>query len=423
MKRRYKPGDWFRVPLFARADALGIITHASGSRLFGYFFAAGRGEISFDTLRALRAGSACARFLFGALPIESLRWPIVATSLAFDAEAWPLPPFAQRGAFGRRWTLRTFDPSTVRKCSERESDAAEAAMYPAAQFLSADDAEIHLAHAIDGRALPAARVICEVRAPVDVRSLEPLAHGGCVQVSAALSASDADTLARTVGNAPVELRVHDVYGKPFDVSVLAGWPSLPALTLDTENVANVRALGALPNLRRLRLPAHALARSGACENVRELHVTGDGERVDLQAWNALQSLVCDNVSPDLDSLAGLPLRYLSLRCAHADVRGAAALTLLDRLELRDVPLESLEVLRGARTRTLVLSGIRLVRDVEALAQLPNLELVRFERMPQLHPADFDALVHLTGLRVLSDSGNRTLDREIQRRFLRGTSTS
>ena len=91
MKRRYKPGDWFRVPLGAGRAAIGIIAFADRSRLAGYFFGFA-GDPAHDAFRSLRSEHALLNAHFGGAPIEDRRWPLIATSLPFDESRWPRPP-------------------------------------------------------------------------------------------------------------------------------------------------------------------------------------------------------------------------------------------------------------------------------------------------------------------------------------------
>lgn len=420
MKRRYKPGDWFRVPLAAPCDAIGVITHACRSRLFAYFFAAPLDrDPSFEELKALRPEGARARFLVGGTPIESLRWPVIATSVPFDAALWPFPQVAHRGAFGRTWMVRTYDPLTMQRIDQQPADAHAARDLPPAHFLNEDEAETDLRERIAGIAPAEPAIVCEVRPPLDQRSLDPVAAGGRVQCAQTLDAGAIERIARAAGPA-AELRLHGMYAHPFDLRVLAAWPQLRALTIDTVNVEHPHALDALGELFRLRVPAAIFHRLPPLESVRDLCIAGDTGPVTLRAWPHLHELTVENARVDLTELTRAPLQALVLRhCAFDPVQ------LEQQPHLTHLELDSLQLLdagpvaRLSRVASLVLRNVRLLRDLAPLAQMPHLRELRVVGMPQLRAADLSALAARGDIRVISDSGNRTLDREIHRAFAAG----
>lgn len=405
------------MPLGAPFDAVGVITHACRSRLFAYFFAAPAGrDPSFEELKALRPGHAKARFLVGGAPIESLRWPLVATSVPFDCALWPFPQFAHRGAFGRKWTVRTYDPDTMQRTHQHESDAHTASALPPAHFLSEEETETELRECIAGIAPAQPAIVCEIRKPLDPRSLEPASAGGRVQCAQPL---DADTIAQIAGQtgASAELRLHGMYARPFDLRALSAWPQLRGLTIDTPNVLHPYALDALGDLFRLRVPAGMLHTVPPLASVRDLAVTGDGTAVSLHAWPNVQEVTVENARVDLRDLAGTPLRSLVLRHCTFDPDHLAALSNLVHLEVAAMQVRDAHALsRAASVVSLVLRDIRLLRDLAPLAEMHNLREVRAIGMQQLRASDFRELAARGDIRVFSGSGNRTLDREIHRVF-------
>lgn len=417
MKRRYKPGDWFRVPLGAACDAIGVITHACRSRLFVYFFAAPVDrDPSFEELKALRPQHAKARFLVGGAPIESLRWPVLATSVPFDAALWPFPSFVHRGAFGRTWTVRTYDPETMQRTGQHASSADAAWALPPAHFLNEDECETELRECIAGIAPAQPAIVCEIRTPLDLRALEPLASGGRVQCAQPLHTEIVAEIAQHAG-APAELRLHSMYAWPFDLRVLSAWRHLRALTIDTTNVLHPHALDALGDLFRLRLPANVLQKTPPLASVRDLSVYGDGSAVALHAWPNVEELTVENARVDLRDLAETPVRALVLRHCAFDPGALAALNRLLHVEIASMQLRDAEAIaRAPRVASLVLRDIRLLHDLAPLAKMPHLRELRVTGMPQLRASDFAALAARGDVLVLSDSGNRTFDREIHRTF-------
>lgn len=426
MKRRYKAGDWFAVPLDVNAQALGIITHACRSRLFGYFFAAHAGRrYSHDDLKALRPEDACARMLFGGAPIEELRWPLVAASLHLNEARWALPVFGERGAFGRSWSRRVFDPRTLEAIAREPASADDVRLLPPAHFAGAGEIEALLREVICGVPRPAASIVCELRLPIDRDSLAVLDGGGRVQVSQPLAEGDVAALFSGLKDpSHVELRIHALYGEPFDLRVLRNFPALRSLRLDTPNVAHLQALGDVRALQRLHVSGGLgtrLRETGVLKRLRALTVRGDVDWSALENCAALEELGVAGESPaDLAALRALPLASLTLAHTAGNLRELAELRALQALELRGVQLPQLPDLSQLRVlHSLHLHGVRLLRDLRPLAAAPALKDVAIEAMPQLQIGDFAPLCTLARIAHLEiDVGNRTLNREIYRMLAR-----
>lgn len=422
MKRTYKQGDWFRVPLGGDYDAIGVIARACRSRLFGYFFAVPSSrELTHDELRAFRAGEAVAVMLFGGKPLEDARWRILATSLAFDPQAWPFPAFASRGAFGEAWTQVRYDQLTMQIVERRRIDADAAALLPDARFAGAQDAELLLRRRIAGEPASSAHSVLEVRSPIDFERLRPVEHGGRVQFSTALSTADFEVLAAFIGAHPqIALRVHG-FRHGFDCPHLAKFGALRELTLDVYALQHADALRELRSLQRLRI---GVARTNlgfldGLENLESLELRATRASLEpvLRA-HALQALHLESTTPlDFGKLASMEtLQALVLSHGDYELRCLDALANLARLELRSLDVPGLPPLDAfARVEYLHIHGLTHVHDLAPIASAPALRELRITGMPQLNVGDFQPLQRCAALqRFTVDVGSRTKEREIYR---------
>lgn len=420
MKRRYKEGDWFRIPLDAAYDALGVIARACRSRLFGYFFALPAGAaLSPEDLRSLRAIDAAACALFGGAPLEDARWPVVATSVRFDPDAWPFPQFVSRGAFARTWHVRTYDPDTMQAVAVDASTQARAAGLPDARFATAEELETLLRERICGAAPEQPLAIAEVRSPLDPGSLHVLARGGRVQFSELLDEADLDMIANFISEHPlVELRVHGI--ESFDLCALQRFRSLRSLLLDVPSVRNAHALVSLTQLRTLRIAAmRETIPFPALPQLRKLELHGKRAGTDLlHSLHALQSLTLSDAGRVRISEFGFAenLRELTLAHMPAMLDDIDALPALARLELRELALRELpDLSHNAALQSIALRGVRQLRDLRPLALAPALHELRIENMPQLGVADFEPLAAAAHLHAVNvDVGSRQKEREIYR---------
>jgi hypothetical protein len=428
MKRPYKEGDWFRIPLDSACDAVGLIARACRSRLFGYFFAVPADATpSHDELRSLRLQDAATCALFGGAAIEDARWPLIATSLRFDREAWPFPQFASRGAFGRTWSLRVYDPQTMQTVATQPSSEADAAGLPDARFSNAQELETLLRERICSISPPQPIAVAEVRSPLIPASLHVIARGGRVQFSEQLEDADLEQIARFIAaNPEVELRVHGF--ARFDARMLQRFESLRSLILEVDALLHAEALSSLVQLRTMRLgamdeplPPEALAH---LPQLRTLELHGGATSVEsLDSLPAIETLAL--VDAGRVRIAELPcsgnLRDLTLAHMPVVAGDLTAMRSLARLELRDLPLHELpDFSRTESLRAVALRGVRRLRDLRPLAAAPHLRELRIERMPQLSVADFEPLRRMQRLRrVFIDVGSRQKEREIYR-LLRGS---
>lgn len=421
MKRRYKPGHWIRVPLAGAYDALAIITQACRSRLFGYFFAVPSGYTpAMEELKVLRARDALAAMLFGGAPIEDGRWEILATSLAFDADAWPFPDFASRGAFGRTWTRVRYDPATMQIVERAPIEASAAAALPDARFADERHAEALLRRRIRDESDPRARSVVEVRSPIDPTTLRSLDDGARVQFSTPLSTGDLDRLANAVRERPnIALRVHG-FAHGFDAGELSRFDRLRDLTLDVTLVQHADELGNLLELRSLRFGRCAvdLTFTRQLPLLRTLELRGT--RVEPQALrNAanLRELHLENTLPvDVrEAPCATTLEKLVLAHGYYDVAQVESLPAVRRLEFRSLNAQTLPHFDRLRElRTLVVCDLPNVRDLAPIALAPVLRDLHVWAMPQLCVEDFAPFAACARLRVHVDIGSRRKEREIYR---------
>ncbi|MGZ3540252.1 MAG: Imm26 family immunity protein [Vulcanimicrobiaceae bacterium] len=391
MKRRYREGDWFAVPLGSGREVVGVIARQDRSRLFGYFFALGAEAPVRARLEALQPSDALWRGCFLGDGLEDRRWRVIAKTLAWNAERWPLPPSLANGV--------------------------EAV--PAARFEPASLIETRLRGTTD------AFSVREIRSPLDVTELPAtLAPSGRVQFSASLDAADMDVLVAFLHSHPgVELRIHGHAREPFDASILARFAGVKRLVFDVavptldaleplapylETLTLGRRLSApfappvLPHVRRLELHAKAL-RENACA-----------------ALPALRTLVLvDTPMDDLSAVSSFTeLEQLAVRfgsCASADF--VAGLAHLQHLELRG--LRGLHALPAVGElpvlRTLVLAALPQIRDLRPVIGARALERVEILAMEQLRVEDLHCLRELVPKASFAiDIGGRRKNREVYR---------
>lgn len=428
MKRRYKKGDWIRVPLGGERDALGVLARACQSRLFGYFFAVPASHRpTNDELRALRPQDAVAMLLFGGAPIEQARWEMVATSLAFDPQSWPFPDFSSRGAFGDTWTRVRYDPDTLQIVERRRIDADAAAVLPDARFAGAQDVEAILRRKIGGEDAPLAQTVCEVRSPVNGERLRALEHGGRLQFSTALSASELECLGSFVNAHPhVALRVHG-FRHGFDAAQLGPFTGLRHLTLDVHQLQHADSLRALRALETVRIGSlrTTLDFLEALPGVRSLELRGTRAPLDpVLRLQHVETLALEATMPlDFRAFASVAhVRTLSLAHGDYDLRALDAAAALRSLHLRAMDCAELPPLhRLASLEELDLEALRSIRDLAPIAQARTLRRLRISAMPQLNVEDFTPLREGSFRSFDVAIGSRRKEREIYRLIKAGNS--
>lgn len=370
--------------------------------------------------------NALARLLFGGAPIERARWSIVATSLSFDADAWPFPVFATRGAFGRTWTSVRYDPQSMQIVERAGIDAEAAAGLPDAKFADAHEVEQLLRARLGYAQTAPAYGVYELRSPLDERALHSIGEGARVQFSTPLRPSDITLLAELFRNRPTaELRVHG-FRHGFDASMLEPCAALQSLTLDVHQLQHAGSLRALTGLRTLRIGALAtdLAVLAALPALEHLELRGTRASLGpLTRSKTLKYLVLENTAPvDVGALAcAQTLSTLVLAHGTYDLSALRALENLQALELRAIDAAALPDLAALhQLERLYIDGLACLTDLRPLTRMRSLRELRITAMPQLNVDDFEPLQACAELRELYvDLGSRRKKREVHRLMMRG----
>lgn len=411
-----------RIPLGGDRDALAIIARACRSRLFAYFFAFPAQQTPApDDLRALSAQDAIGMMLVGGSPIERGRWHLIATSLAFDENAWPFPVFASRGAFGDAWTQVRYDPQTL-QIVERQPTPADAARALAdARFADAPQAEEALRRLLADAAEPAAHRICELRSPIDAARLRAVEEGGTIQFSTQVNPADVQALQAFFEAHPhVRLRVHG-FRRGFDARRIAGLTALRELTLDVHELQHPQALSQMRSLRMLRVGSMQtdLAFLEALPDLQTLELRGTRANVaPVERCRGLEALLLEN-TPPLDfsrCVSANTLQRLTLSHGQYDVSALTALSQLRGLELRALEVARLPNLAAfEHLQSLVLVDLHELSDLSPIAQARSLRELRISGMPHLNVGDFEPLRRCAALEDAHiDVGSRRKEREIYR---------
>ncbi len=422
MKRRYKRGDWLRIPLGCEHDAISLITAACRSRLFGYFFAIpATFAPTHADLRPLRPSGAITALLFGGAAIEAAQWPIISTSLRFDPQAWPFPDFASRGAFGETWTQVRYDPLTLQIVQRSAIDAKVASGMADARFSGTAEVEAILRGRIAGLTPPAAQSICEIRSPLDQQCLRMVERGGRIQFSTPLNASDLHRLAAFIRAHPnVALRVHG-FPHGFDAALLAQMTAVRDLTLDAAALEHPQALGTLRALATLRIGA-LQARLEFLDSLPALDTlelrSTRAPLEPLKRLRRMRNLVLDGTEPfDFSAFTGAgSLQTLTLAHGEYDLETLNACAELRALRLHALDVTQLPHLHELHhLQKLELDALTRVIDLAPIARSGSLREVSIRHMPQLHVCDFAALHRRAELRISElDIGSRSKQREVYR---------
>ena len=89
MKRPYREGDWFAIPLGDGRFAAGIVTHGTRKAIYGSFFGSARAAIpQLEELAALRPADALWSGRFSDRAIVQQRWPVIGAQPGFVRSDW-----------------------------------------------------------------------------------------------------------------------------------------------------------------------------------------------------------------------------------------------------------------------------------------------------------------------------------------------
>lgn len=388
MKRRYKAGDWFRIPLPGRNDALGIIARADRSRLYGYFFSVERSDsVAHERLKQLRPSDAVLARFFGGAGLEERRWPILATSLALDPGVWSAPNV------------------------------------PSPHFATPDQLEDELRQRIAGIPPETPLAVYEVKTPLDASSFATLDGGGRLQFSEPLREPEYERLSAFLQSRPnIELRIHGAWAGGFNAALLERFPMLRAVMLETPQVRNAQAFAALRNLISFRAAVEDGMNLEALAEVASLRsIDLRGLAADVEAptrFAHLEDLRLTNTRsvPFGSSACKERLQNLALRHGVYDLSQIASLPALERLQLQDMRLERLPGFSAnPNLHTLVLRDLRDVRDLRPILTAPALRRLTIEGLLQLEVADFAPLIdRVEGMALSIDIGSKTKSREVYR---------
>lgn len=356
MKRRYKPGDWFRLPLDARTDALGLVSAVRGGRVAAVFFAVPRGaEADAAALRALDPREAAGRYVLSGEAFLGGAFVPVAQSLRLD------PRFAP-------------------------------AAFPEDDVLGAQALRRRLLGARGG-APDAVTAVRAVRAGFDSRGLP---EEGVLAVRVPFRGSEAFRLGAWLAGRPsLALRLHGAAVGPRD---LHPFGAVRALEIAAERF-EPSALAEAPAIAVLSVRTRSLAEP-----------LGPA----LAALRALDELRLAGAAAVVDARLP-PLRVLALEGGNPFGAGRlAAPGVLERLRLYDTALELDGLGNLVRLRTLELRRLPGFAEVAALRRLEGLEELRLIDLPHLNVADFEPLRDRCPPICTVDLGSRRKEREIYR---------
>ncbi|MBV8490768.1 MAG: hypothetical protein JO199_09600 [Candidatus Eremiobacteraeota bacterium] len=378
MKREYREGDWFLVPLPDGRTVAGIVTAAARTVSSGYFFR--------EPANSPEGALGAYRFFDEALHEE--RWPVVRAQPGFERAAWP----AIDGDPVEPRCLQTF-----------------------------------LAARLEGRQPARDRLtVWDVREPVDTRRFERLPAEGTVRLQwrLPLTAQSLDAVSRAAAaRGCIAVRLYgDAMEQTAPVAML---PPVRALALEAQRIPD--SAGSFPHATALAfdgVPSRLAALVAGSPHVKRISVDARGGRLDVAAFAGAERLErVDVANADIVGAAQLSLvpvlRTLELRETSVDDVGAVVRNAtLEALRLRAIPnLRSLEALRGhTRLKMLALENLTRVDDVAPLATLQQLTSLTLTGMWQLHPDNVAFLADLPNLRSLAlDIGGRRKNVEIYRR--------
>jgi hypothetical protein len=387
VKRPYREGDWFAIPLGDGRFAAGIVTHGTRKAIYGFFFGSARAAIpQVVDLAGLRPADALWSGRFSDRAIVQRRWPVIGAQPGFIRGDWgaaPPAPAAGPGLVERR-----------------------------------------LAALAAGTAFEPARLsVRDFRSPIESHAFDRIPDRVCLQWCEPLSETDLDMLASIATvKAGANLRLSG--NAVAQVNALAGWVSLHRLRLESAHLPD--GLARLPAVLDLELdgvPADLARTLGAFANLKTLRIRARGGAVDVSALVGaakLEVLVLrDTALTAAASLRDLrALRVLDVESASIDDADAAfGLRLLELRLANVVPVRTLAALRDHPTlQTLALAGLIDVDDLGPIATIAGLESLDLRGFWQCSVDDVAFVASMASLRRLHlDIGGRRKNEEIYRR--------
>jgi hypothetical protein len=147
MKRTYREGTWFAIPLRKGGFGVGVVARATtkGKVILCYFFGPRRTCIpGLSEVERLRPQNAIRTLRVGDLSLMRGTWPIIGQSESWKRSDWPMPVFIRRDqVLQKAWRVyyADTDPSSVIR---EEPEPCEANSLPRASLFGAGAAEIEL---------------------------------------------------------------------------------------------------------------------------------------------------------------------------------------------------------------------------------------------------------------------------------------
>lgn len=361
MKRPYRPGDWFAIPLGDGRYAVGIVARGTRKAIAGYVFGdyfqgvpSQHQLAELDASRALWSGS------FGDRAMVEDRWPVIGGHATFASNEWPLEPAYRR----------VFSPLVLERL-------------------------------VATGALPShRRVVRDLHAEIDADALERLPDDTQLQWRSPPSSRSLEAVAAWIATRPhASVRL---YGAAL--TSLAGFADMPQVRTLVVGQGDLPArLPVFAGVRRLELeqmlPAARLVR--AFPGAVALRVAAADSTIDIAPLATLERLrVLDcsgGIVEGLGSLARMP--------------GLAALRLSRTRGWSDV-----EAFAQTRIRALSLEHNVGLKSVASLARMSELEQLELRGLWQFNVDDMHWLAACGALRRATiDIGGRRKNVEIYRR--------
>ncbi len=119
VKKNYREGSWFAVPLKPSGFAVGLVTRSTprGPKILAYFFRERYASIpELSKLEHLEAQNAIRILQVGDLGLLKEEWKVIGKQANWDRSKWPIPVFFRREPITDRiWlvTLSDDDPAIV----------------------------------------------------------------------------------------------------------------------------------------------------------------------------------------------------------------------------------------------------------------------------------------------------------------------
>jgi len=386
VKRPYREGDWFAMPLGDGRFAAGIVTHGTRKAIYGFFFGPARAAVPrVLDLAALRPADALWSGWFSDRAIVQQRWPVIGAQPGFVRSDWgaaPSAPAAGPGLMERR-----------------------------------------LAALAAGRAFEPARLsVRDLRSPIEPHAFDRIPDRVCLQWCEPLS--ETDLALASIASAKAGANVRLSRNAVAQVNALAQWGSRRRLRLESAYLPDgLTQLPAVLDLELDGVPPDLARTLEAFANLKTLRIRARGAAVNASALVGaakLEVLVLrDAALTAAASLRDLPaLRVLDVESATIDDADAAFGLRLRELRLANVaPVPTLAALRDHPTlATLALAGLIDVNDLGPIAKIAGLESLDLRGFWQCSVDDVAFIASIASLRRLHlDIGGRRKNEEIYRR--------